>query len=92
MKKYRLLFADDMEIWHDKIEEIVEEYPSVKVIHVSTAEQALELVKKKKVDILITDDNFIMAGGHVNGCELAEDIRDMEKKRKIRENIRVTIF
>jgi len=81
-KQYKLLFADDRDMWHDKIDDLAENYPSIKFIHVSTAEEALELIKKKKIDILITDDDFIMSGGCSNGCELTEDIRELEKDRK----------
>jgi CheY-like chemotaxis protein len=79
-KKYKLLFAEDAPVWHEKIEEMAQEYPSVKFIHVSTGEEVLEKIGQG-ISILITDDSFILAGGCMTGLQVTKKVRDKEKKK-----------
>jgi CheY-like chemotaxis protein len=79
-KKYKLVFAEDTGVWDEKVDEIAEGYPCIKIMHVSTGEEALDEIKDG-VNILITDDKFNLSGGSLNGLQVTKKIRDKEGKR-----------
>jgi CheY-like chemotaxis protein len=78
-KKYKLLFAEDAPVWHEKIDEIAQYYPSIKFIHVSTGEEVLENIEG--ISILITADSFILSGGCMTGLQVTKKVRDKEKSK-----------
>jgi DNA-binding response OmpR family regulator len=78
LKNIKILYAEDESFIRENMVELLEFF-SANVIAVDNGNEAYELYQKEKPDIVIAD--IEMAG--INGLELAERIRKVDKKVQI---------
>ena len=78
LKKITLLYVDDDAFIRENAIEYLSRYFN-KVLEASDGLKALDVIKKNKIDIIITDIKM----PHLNGLDFAKKVRESDKKTQI---------
>jgi len=79
-KERTILFVDDDEFISSEAEEILSSLDNVSVFMASNGQQALKIINKNKIDVMITDIDMPI----LNGYELVEELSWLKLTKKIK--------